>query len=200
MGGKISTSNNFPVRSESIEFLISCMKIAMPNATGEVFRWTPKIREEGLKESRDSPRKRMILPIHRDQSALVQRMVNFLQPGTFVRPHCHPREWASETMHVIEGALGFVIFTETGEIAEAMRLGSGEWVDIEAKVWHGVLALEPDTIILEVKRGPYDDEDKQFAEWAPDESDPGSDAYREILEEAVASLATASEPSVRKPG
>ena len=51
-----------------------------------------------------------------------------------------------------------------------------------AGVWHGVLALDPDTVILEIKRGPYDNSDKVFAEWAPAEGAEGSEEfYREML-------------------
>jgi dTDP-4-dehydrorhamnose 3,5-epimerase-like enzyme len=45
-------------------------------------------------------------------------------------------------------------------------------IDIEPNLWHGFVALEPDTVILEVKRGPYDGAgDKVFAPWAPGETD-----------------------------
>mgnify|MGYP001827748748 CR=1 FL=1 len=158
------------------------MKLAFPNPTGHVFELSSELRSRGLEESRSSPRKRILLPIHRDQGALVQRMVNFLQPGTYVQPHLHPREGASETILVLEGALGFVIFDESGNVASVHRLAMGELIDIEPQVWHGVLALEPDTVILELKRGPYDDTDKTFAKWAPAEGEEGARAYLEELE------------------
>jgi dTDP-4-dehydrorhamnose 3,5-epimerase-like enzyme len=51
-------------------------------------------------------------------------------------------------------------------------------IDIEARVWHGFVTREPDTIILEIKRGPYDQQhDKIFAPWAPKENEPGAAAY-----------------------
>jgi cupin fold WbuC family metalloprotein len=124
----------------------------------------------------------MLLPIHRDQEALVQRMVNFLQPGTYIQPHQHPREWATETILVMEGELGFLVFDNSGAVISVHRLRAGEMIDIEARVWHGVLALAPDTIVLEIKRGPYDDSDKVFAEWAPPEGDEGCPSYRSRLE------------------
>ena len=86
------------------------MKLALPNPSGPVFELTPAIREEGLRESRLSPRRRMLLPFHRGQEDLVQRMLNFMQPGTYIRAHQHPRDWASETLMVMSGCLGFVTF------------------------------------------------------------------------------------------
>jgi len=118
----------------------------------------------------------MLLPIHRRQDALVQRMVNFLQPGTYVRPHLHPLDSASETILTLEGAIGFVIFGEDGHPTSRHRLEAGGLIDIEPGVWHTLFALAPDTLILEVKRGPYDDSDKSFAPWAPDEGSPEAEA------------------------
>jgi hypothetical protein len=57
------------------------------------------------------------------------------------------------------------------------RLGVGELVDIEARVWHSVLALAEDTIILEIKRGPFNEEDKVFADWSPEEFSAESPDY-----------------------
>lgn len=153
------------------------MKLALPNPTGPVFELTPTLREEGLRESRLSPRGRILLPIHRGQDDLVQRMVNFLQPGTYIRAHHHPRDWATETLLVLSGTLGFVTFNPEGEVRSVHRLGAGDLVDIEAGVWHSVLALADDTVILEIKRGPYNEEDKIFAEWSPAEFSDESPAY-----------------------
>jgi cupin fold WbuC family metalloprotein len=153
------------------------MPLALPNPTGPVFSLSPELWEEGLAESRRSSRRRMLLPIHRHQEDLVQRMMNFLQPGTYVRGHNHPRDWATETILVMSGELGFVIFDEDGNPLEVHRLGVGGLIDIEPRVWHGVLALAEDTVILEIKRGPYDDTDKVFADWAPGENSEEAPGY-----------------------
>lgn len=157
------------------------MKLALSNPTGPVFTLPPELIEEGLKQSRQSPRGRMLLPIHRHQDDLVQRMINFLQPGTYIQAHQHPRECATETILVTAGCLGFVIFDEKGEVLSTHRLGPGEMIDIEACVWHGVLALAEDTVILEIKRGPYNDEDKVFANWSPPEFSEEAPAYLKKL-------------------
>ena len=122
-------------------------------------------------------RKRMILPLHRTQDAEVQRMLNFFQMGTYVRPHRHSGKGAIETICVLRGALGFVVFDEGGEILESHLLDEGGMgiLDIEPNIWHGMVALEPDTVILEIKRGPYSAmDDKDFAPWAPEEGDPAA--------------------------
>ncbi len=166
------------------------MRLAFPNPTGPVFKLTPELICQGKIESRESPRRRIILPIHREQEDLVQRMVNFLQPGTYIRAHQHPRVAASETIVVTSGVLGFVTFDSRGEILTADRLPTGGLVDIVAGVWHTVVALEEDTIIIEIKRGPYSEEDKVFAEWAPLEGSEGASAYLTSLMEQVFSAAS----------
>ena len=82
------------------------MKLALPNPIGPVFELTPALLEEGLRESRLSPRRRMLFPIHRDPGDLVQRMLNFMQPGTYVAPTSipatgHPRRfWSCQAASV----------------------------------------------------------------------------------------------------
>ena len=162
------------------------MPLAFPNPEGPVFEWTPELREEGIQASLVALRKRMLIPIHRRQEDLVQRMVNILQPGTYIQPHRHPRDGAVETILVMEGEMGFVVFDEEGNVESIHRVTAGGLIDIEERVWHGVLALTESTIILEAKRGPYDSEDKEFAAWAPAESEPECVAYREKLESLFA--------------
>lgn len=132
-----------------------------------------------------SPRRRVILPLHRSQDAPVQRMINFLQPGTYIQPHRHPMPGASETIQMLSGRIGFIVFTAEGKVAETPVLegvGNG-LIDIEPDVWHGFVVLAPDTAVLEIKRGPYDAErDKIFAPWAPPEDAMEAGAYLDKLE------------------
>jgi cupin fold WbuC family metalloprotein len=128
----------------------------------------------------------MLLPFHRGQEDLVQRMLNFMQPGTYIRAHQHPRDWASETLMVMSGCLGFVTFDPQGNVLTKHRLMVGDLVDIEARVWHSVLALAEDTILLEIKRGPFNEEDKVFADWSPQEFSEEAPAYLAWLTALVA--------------
>ncbi|MEM6278252.1 MAG: WbuC family cupin fold metalloprotein [Verrucomicrobiota bacterium] len=162
------------------------MKLALENPVGPVFALTPEVMQAGLESSLESPRKRMLFPMHRKQEDLVQRMINFLQPGTYIQPHLHPRDYAIETILVMQGELGFVVFDEEGEVLSHHRLEAGQLIDIEERVWHGVLALAPDTVILEIKRGPYDETDKVFASWAPAETENSARNYLSSLESLFA--------------
>ena len=160
------------------------MKLAFDNVSGESFTLSERILVQGYAASRESSRKRMILPLHRTQDSPVERMLNFFQPGTFVQPHTHPLPGMTETIHVIRGAIGFILFEPDGKIRETQKLlanGVG-LIDIEPGTWHGMVCLEPDTVILEIKKGPYDGAtDKTFAKWAPSEGDAEAESYLEKM-------------------
>jgi len=163
--------------------------LAFPNVSGPLFRLTEADLAAGFTASRESPRRRIILPLHRDHSARVQRMLNFFQPGTYVRPHVHPAAGQMELVQVLRGRLGFLHFTEGGAIAgtEDLRAGGAGLLDFEPGLWHGMVCLEPDTVIVEVKQGPYDaGTDKLFAPWAPEEGQPEAAVWVEQWERCFA--------------
>ncbi len=152
-------------------------KLAFENVTGPLFELTEKWIQDGIEGSRQSSRKRIILPIHREQNALVQRMINFLQPGTYIRPHKHPLPHATESLVLLKGAIKFYTFDDDGNIISNQIVSAKPLpgvLDIEPNTWHSFIVLEPDTILFECKKGPYDAEkDKIFASWAPAENEPG---------------------------
>jgi cupin fold WbuC family metalloprotein len=149
----------------------------------------PKI-QEGVQASRESPRRRIMVPIQRSEAAVVQRLLNIMQPGSYVRPHQHPRPHAIETVQVLQGAIGLFIFAEGGAVREAVRLAAGSapsLADLEPRIWHTFTALAEDTVVLEIKGGPYDRaRDKIFASWAPAEDEPGAGDYLRSLVERLA--------------
>lgn len=167
------------------------MALAFPNIEGSVFKLTDEWIEKGIKASRESERKRMVLPIHRSQDALVQRIVNFMQPGTYIRPHRHPRSFASESIYIEKGAISLLIFDETGVVSEQHWLHynqPGKLIDIEPNVWHSMIVWYPDTVLIEFKRGPYDaEEDKNFAPWSPKEGSEEAQVYLQNLIESCRS-------------
>ena len=51
-------------------------------------------------------------------------------------------------------------------------------VEIPERTWHMLVVLEENSVIYEVKDGPWSPlNDKQFASWAPGESDPAYQTY-----------------------
>lgn len=155
------------------------MPNSLPNPIEHLFALTPEKMEQGRTASRQSPRLRMILPVQRTQEAGVQRLLNFLQPGTYIRPHQHPLPHATESLCLIAGHLEIIIFSQDGDIKERHHLTSNApLIDLEPGIWHGIVVHQPDSIIFEVKQGPYNPEtDKEFAPWAPPEDSPEAQAY-----------------------
>ncbi|PWN05369.1 WbuC family cupin fold metalloprotein [Rhodohalobacter mucosus] len=149
------------------------MKQAFENPSGDVFFLEEKQMEEGLQASRRSDRLRIILPLHREQDAEVQRLINFLQPGTYIRPHMHPMPHATESIVVLRGKIRFFTFNDSGSPQTDRIISFAPFpgiTDIEPGIWHSFLVLEKDTVLFECKKGPYDaDTDKVFASWAPAE-------------------------------
>ncbi len=108
-------------------------------------------------------------------------MFNAVQPGSYIAPHRHLEPPKDESWIVLQGALAFFTFDEHGKIEECCEVRAGSdvfGVDLEPGVYHSFFALEPDTVVYEVKTGPYaPNTDKAFAPWAPREGEPGVAAY-----------------------
>ena len=139
---------------------------------------------QGKTAARESPRKRVILPLHKGPEDVLQRMLNFLQPGSYIRPHRHARDRA-ESLIVLAGTLLYLTFKENGDVADVLKMEGGLMplgVDIAGGIWHSFMALEPDTVLFEVKPGPYNAAgDKEFAPWAPEEYSEQAADYLETL-------------------
>ncbi len=158
-------------------------KLAFENVTGPIFTLTDELIQQGIQASGESERRRIILPIHREQDSEVQRMINFLQPDTYIRPHKHPLKHATESLVLIQGSILFFTYDDSGDVLSKHRVESNPLpgvVDIEPGVWHSFIVLESDTILFECKRGPYDAEtDKIFAPWAPEEGTEEANGWHE---------------------
>jgi len=128
------------------------------------------------KDAAESARQRTVFNFHGSSSDPVQRFLNVMQPGTYVRPHRHddPEKW--ELTVVLSGRVSVLLLEADGLVRDRIELdgtGPERGVELPAGVWHTCAALKPDTVLLEIKRGPYNAKtDKDFADWAPPENDP----------------------------
>ena len=132
------------------------------------------------------PRLRMNHNLHQE-SELVQRFLNVLQPGTYVRPHRHVREEAGtgfECFLVMQGAIGLLLFDAEGRLLQQERLdarGSLRGVELAENQFHSLVALEPDTVMFELKQGPYQPTaDKDFLSGFPQEGAPDAAKQEQI--------------------
>jgi len=140
-------------------------------------------------DSRENKRHREIHTFHEGDDDALQRMLNAIQPSSYIRPHRHIIPPKAESLLLLQGSLAFVAFEEDGGVQDSGLVLLDQkvetvGVDYRAGTWHTFFALAPDTVIFEVKPGPYDSAtDKEFAPWAPDENSERSVLYLAELED-----------------
>lgn len=138
-----------------------------------------------------SPRRRQHRNIHIDYAEPCQRLFNAIEPGSYLRPHRHGAGQGPETMIAIRGLMHLVVFDDDGGIAETQMFGAGHdtgrhhlsvGVETPPGLWHTVVSMEPGSILLEIKAGPFDPLAPKFpAPWAPEEGSPEADEYLKAL-------------------
>ncbi|MDD5137009.1 MAG: WbuC family cupin fold metalloprotein [Candidatus Omnitrophica bacterium] len=124
-------------------------------------------------EAKASPRRRTNYNFHQTDDAVLQRMLNAAEPGTYIQPHKHEDPDKTEIFIILKGSVAVVEFDDAGKVTDHVildaALGAGG-VEIPPRVWHSFITLKPGSVLYEVKEGPYDKHaDKAFAAWAPAE-------------------------------
>jgi cupin fold WbuC family metalloprotein len=130
-----------------------------------------------------SARRRQNHNLHPVLEDPVQRLLNAIEPGTYVRPHRHPQSDKWELFVILSGRAAVLTFEDAGRVRERVELAAGGPVyvaEIPARTWHTLVALAPGTVLLEVKAGPYIPAGPEdFASWAPAEGAPASGALQQ---------------------
>ena len=136
-------------------------------------------------EALKSPRLRSHHNIHDSLDEKVQRLLIGLQPGTYIQPHYHPEEHKKEMITLLQGSCTCLTFDDNGKVTDKVEIDSETpIVEFPDKQFHSIICTSPNTIILEVKKGPYTPLKKDcFANWAPEE---GSKAVPEYLKTLLA--------------
>ncbi len=130
-------------------------------------------------------RRRINHNFHREMSDNIQRLLNAVEPGSYIRPHKHENPDKREIFLILAGRMLVLEFDETGRISDHIILdgaAGSRGAEIAARQYHVIIALEPGSVVYEIKDGPYDPiDDKNFAPWAPTEGDPECVAYMASL-------------------
>ncbi|NVO02785.1 MAG: WbuC family cupin fold metalloprotein [Bacteroidetes bacterium] len=133
------------------------------------------------KKAESSVRKRTNHNFHEVNEDLIQRLINAVEPYSYIQPHKHENPDKREVFTILSGSVLVVEFDNSGKITDSIVLNfqNGNFgCEIKAKTWHTIIALEPGSALFEVKDGPYNpNEDKIFAPWAPKEGDPDTNSY-----------------------
>lgn len=132
-----------------------------------------------------APRRRKNHNFHRSDFDVAHRLLNAIEPGSYVPPHRHLDPAKDETMLVVRGQLGVVCFDDAGRVTQTSLLvagGEAIGVDIPHGVWHSVLACSAGTVFFEAKAGPWAPlAEAERAPWAPAENEEGAAAYQAAL-------------------
>ncbi|WP_406684893.1 WbuC family cupin fold metalloprotein [Seonamhaeicola sp. MEBiC1930] len=155
--------------------------VATPPPKSDVTILDKSIIERTVELSRSSPRKRIIAPLHKSASDTLHRMFNVIQPGSYIRPHSHETDSKAESVIVLKGGICVMTFDDDGNMLSHNNLYANSdafGVDLEPHVIHSFYALEEDTVVFEVKPGPYiQKNDKGFASWSPEEGTPEAEQF-----------------------
>ncbi len=143
------------------------------------------IRQELLDEvsgaAKDVPRQRKNFNFHLRDDSLCHRLLNAIEPDSYIPPHRHLGAEKDETIIVLRGRLGVVFFGDSGNIVETTILspgGAAVGVNIAQGQFHTEVSLESGTVFFESKAGPYRAlTEEERASWAPGEGSDESMAY-----------------------
>lgn len=129
--------------------------------------------EELFQAARDSVRRRSHLLLHAGHTDQVQRLLIAAQPETYVRPHYHSRQW--EMLVLLRGRIDVLFFSDAGQLTERHVLTSASpIVQIPMSKRHSGVIAAPDTLVLEVKPGPY--HPNEFIAGTPEEGSAAATA------------------------
>lgn len=146
---------------------------------------TRGLLEQVTTEAMASPRLRKNHNIHRCDESRCHRLLNAIEPGSYIRPHRHLDPEKDEAFILMKGRLGIITFDDDGSVAETVLLshsGGNLAVDVPYGVYHTAVSLETGTVFYEAKAGPYLPlAEAEKALWSPQDGDPQSLEYLERL-------------------
>lgn len=131
--------------------------------------------------------RRQHLNIHSSYQENCQRLFNTIQPNSYIPPHRHYIANKQELLVAIRGSFCLITFDDHGNFVRSSSFGSELYADelcsnigveIPPDVWHTVIAMQENSILLEVKEGPFVSEDsKEIALWAPRDGSAEVDSF-----------------------
>ncbi|MBS4098447.1 MAG: WbuC family cupin fold metalloprotein [Sulfuricella sp.] len=133
-----------------------------------------------------SPRRRKNHNFHPVNEFPCHRLLNAIEPDSYVPPHCHAAAAKDETILALRGRMGLVFFDAAGTVTAKALIepgGAAVAVDIPHGLFHTIVALQPGCVFFEAKAGPYEAlTPAERAPWAPGEGEAGAMEYLEGLQ------------------
>ena len=107
-------------------------------------------------QAQTSPRLRQNFDLRNSPEDGSQRMLNALELGTVMPIHRH--RGSSETAVVLRGKVRWLFYDDKGNMTEGILVAPGIDIcglNVPKGQWHSLECLEPGTVILECKDGPW---------------------------------------------
>lgn len=146
---------------------------------------TPELLRQLSAVAQENPRLRKNYNLHPSDHSRCHRLLNAIEPASYIRPHRHLDPEKEEGFILMSGALGIISFRDDGRVAETVLLSpatGNRAADIPAGIYHTAVSLESGTVFYESKAGPYLPlADKEKAPWAPEEGNQEAEAYLDKL-------------------
>ena len=144
---------------------------------------------EVASQAREAARLRINYNFHHTTDEPVNRLLNAMNRGSYLPVHRHLSPDRCESSIVLRGRVGLTIYDDSGRVVGRRVVGPDSGCcgfDIEAGVWHGLVVLEDDTVLFEVKQGPYAPiTPDNLAPWTPAVDDkPRVEAFIKELEQS----------------
>ncbi len=128
-----------------------------------------------------APRRRRNLNLHPGDDCRCHRLLNAIEPDSYIRPHRHLDDEKDEAFILLRGRLGIVLFAADGQVTETVLLAPDTGnlgVDIPHGVYHSAVSLASGTVFFEAKAGPYLPlSQAEQAPWAPEDATPQAAWY-----------------------
>jgi len=132
-----------------------------------------------IDQARKSPRLRMNYNFHPELGDPVQRLLNALEPWTYIRPHKHTTK--EESFVLLRGTILAVAFNDDGTIRDHAVLSQASGIlgiEFEENCFHMLTSLETGSAVFEIKEGPFvPHTEGSSAPWAPKEGSPEAKGF-----------------------
>ena len=159
--------------------------------------FSDKLMGNLLRDSKSTCKFRQHLNVHKSYHEPCQRLFNAICMDSYIRPHRHLLDRKTECLIAVRGMMALIVFDDKGEVIETIRFGTEKFynetlgccgVELSPETWHTVISINSESILFEVKSGPFEPAlAKELAAWAPEEKSQESMMYLSKLHELVAS-------------
>ena len=130
-----------------------------------------RLLDETREKALQSPRLRMNYNFHDTLEDPINRLINAMEPDTYLRPHRHKNPDKTEIFLILRGKVALFLFDEQGNITDnyILNLKTGIYGgEILPEIWHTLLVLESGSVVYEVKKGPFAPlSPENIAPWSP---------------------------------